>query len=301
MSEKKWVLLADGSSIHIDYQGLKELFSRDGEISKVSKLLLKYHFPVDAQLDRNGKNNPFHRRRWQAWFDLDNAWQHRLEAFVIATDPENVFGSTPAALSDANNRHLLAIARHASLRESKLQHPNRVSTFTNWIYQLEHASTMKAKHAGIVGEREVKNRRRNYPRPKSFDTDWELWSEDDFTDESESFEISSLKIGGSSMFGKPDYVFMNRKTQTAIIVEVKTSDAEAPADGWTNLRAQLWAYAQIDAICAEAVNVILVGEIWTANMERVGRRKTYTWNMSDSRFCIANEALFDCYRRHVSQ
>ena len=301
MGEKKSIRLSSGDSVETDYAGLKELFTFEGEISKVSKSLLKFYFPIESQLDRNGKNKPFDRRRWQAWFNAENSRQRRLEAQVANVDPGECLGITPQMLSANTNQRLLALAKLASQREPKGRHRNRVSDFTDWIFQLEHASTRYGKEAGAIGERAVQKQRKRYPSPKIFDTDWALWFEDDLTDAGDAFEISSMRVNGSSMYGKPDYVFMNKKTLTALIVEVKTSDAETPADGWPNLRAQLWAYGQIDAICAEAVNIILIGEIWTSNNGVVGRRKTYSWDMSDGHFFRENEALFQCYQQYASK
>ena len=295
MGEKKLVPLRNGETIEIDFEGLEKLLSDGGEISKAAKLILKYHFPIESQLARHGQD--FDRRRWQAWFDVKNTWLNRLEAEALARDPGKCFQITPQLLSENASRQLLAIASHSLQRDRKSNHRNRVSDFADWVFRLEHTSTKQGKAAGIVGEREVQKQRNRYGKPMAFDTDWQLWFEDDFAAEGGYFEITSLRVNGSPMFGKPDYVFINKKTRTALIVEVKTSDAKLLPDGWPNMRAQLWAYAQIDALRAEAMNVILIGEVWTLNNERVGRRKTYSWKMSDSRFRQENEALFQRYQQ----
>jgi hypothetical protein len=48
------------------------------------------------------------------------------------------------------------------------------------------------------------------------------------------------------MFGKPDLVFREKRSGRILIVEIKATEADIYADGWPNLRAQLWAYSKID-------------------------------------------------------
>lgn len=102
------------------------------------------------------------------------------------------------------------------------------------------------------------------------------------------------------MYGAPDYVFINKKTETALIVEVKVSSAELPSDGWPNLRAQLWAYGYIDVI-QQVKNIILIGEVWVRiDGNTVRRRRTYRWSLDDPQFCKENEQLFALYQQYAS-
>jgi hypothetical protein len=120
-------------------------------------------------------------------------------------------------------------------------------------------------------------------------------------------KISLLKVNGESLLGVPDYVYHNAANGQIVIVEVKVSNPTAwPADGWPNLRAQLWAYGQIDAYLNLASDIALVGEVWseqydpkTMSWSYVPRIR-YRWQMSDSVFCAQNEELFEIYKAWAS-
>ena len=59
-----------------------------------------------------------------------------------------------------------------------------------------------------------------------------------------SFPIPALAINGEPTRGRPDVVIRHRPSNVLTIIERKSTHAEIPLDGWPDLRAQLWCYAQ---------------------------------------------------------
>ena len=188
---------------------------------------------------------------------------------------------------------------HAGMLSGQLR--NSVSTFTGWLFHLQHQSNAASQSAGKVGEHLVKNAKLEYPKPHCAPSEWEALFIDDLSGKQPGEEISSLTLNGSPMMGKPDYVFLNRQERIAVVVEIKTSNANLEPDGWPNLRAQLWAYAQLDIIVKTADRVILIGEIWGTTAEAgVTLHRTYRWDFPNKLFNSANRQLFDLYKEYAS-
>lgn len=90
-----------------------------------------------------------------------------------------------------------------------------------------------------------------------------------------------------------------------MIVERKASNKQIPVDGWPDLRAQLWCYAQIDDWVWRAAPAIrLVGEVWYPR----GNGKLYLrtsegglmrWTKGDAEFDATNAALFALYKHRI--
>lgn len=180
-------------------------------------------------------------------------------------------------------------------------HLNSVSTFTGWLFRLQHQSNASSQSAGKEGERDVKNAKFEYPKPRYARDEWEPLFIDDLSGKQPGEKISSLTFNGTPMLGKPDYVFLSRQKRIAIVVEIKTSNANLEADGWPNLRAQLWAYAQLDIIREAADKVILIGEIWGKTAKGgVTLVRTYCWDFPNEHFDSANRQLFDLYKEYAS-
>jgi hypothetical protein len=66
-----------------------------------------------------------------------------------------------------------------------------------------------------------------------------------------------------------------------------------------NLRAQLWAYSQIDEF-ANAERIVLIGEIWGFVEGYLRRRKVLRWDCEDQRFNSENSDLFMLYGGKIS-
>jgi hypothetical protein len=168
-----------------------------------------------------------------------------------------------------------------------------VSDFADWIFRLyvpekDHGSLLRGQQL----EREVAVRR--IPAPSH--SRWKLVFNGMVDNDSEALPITPLTINGIPLRGKPDLVFREKGTKRVLIVEIKTSEAAIPSNGWPNIRAQLWAYSKIDA-WRDADDVLLVGEIWGfANGLRL--RQAIHWRKSDQMFEGENSELFALYRSH---
>ena len=190
----------------------------------------------------------------------------------------------------------------------RLRPPSRghgtVSHFTEWIYGLYGiAKRPGALTRGIAAEALIDKAR--IPGPRS--SDWELihcglhLSEQTATAlPRKDFLSSSLSIAGRPLKANPDYVFKRRDaegTSTYIIVEVKYTSTPIPANLWPNVRAQLWAYGQIDDF-ASASEVVLVGEVW-GGRRLPGLRRSVTWLRSEQQLDAESSQLFAAYRLGV--
>lgn len=301
MGTIKSISLGDGQRVNTDYDGLKKMLKLHHIHERDTDTLLKKHFPDEYKLDISKGNHATQRKRWDAWFSEENQSAHRK---LIVPNPEGGEWQRGDGTRIHNNGHanLLAKAQRAMVREFEGQHRNNVTDFSGWIFELDHRSGEASMSDGKVGERLVQKTKQRFTSPYIFNTDWDLISLDNLTDQQKGQPISLLTVNDRPLCGKPDYVFYNKKTETVLIVEVKTSSAKLPPDSWPNLRAQLWAYAHLDFVIERAKHVILIGEVWV----RVGEHKvrlsrTYQWDMSDTQFCKENEDLFACYQQYASR
>jgi len=129
---------------------------------------------------------------------------------------------------------------------------------------------------------------------KAADGDWVLYLDGVRSHMNEGLPISSLTIDGKPLRGVPDLVFRERRTNRILIVELKVSEAQLWADGWPNLRAQLWAYSRIDR-WANAPEILLAGEVWAPRRPEPLRRRTWLWNTADETLQTENRELFEAY------
>lgn len=250
----------------------------------------------------SNNEDSFKRRRWDEWFREENQSPHRT--LIVQTPEERKWqGERGPRFYNNNHANTLARAQLVVAREYRGKHRNRVTDFSSWIFKLDHISVAANMTDGKIGERLVQSeKKRRYGDPYSFDSDWELIFSDDFSEQQEGQKCSLLTINANPLYGKPDYVFFNKKMETALIVEVKTSAAYLPPDSWPNVRAQLWAYGHLDFVIERAKHIILIAEVWVcADEHTVGRRRTYRWDMSEAQFCKDNKELFDCYQQYASR
>lgn len=170
----------------------------------------------------------------------------------------------------------------------------RVTNFSDWVYGLYHERRdEKALARGRRLEQELV--RRYVPVPAN-DT-WELIYKGIRSDaQTPSKVISSLTVNGQPLSGKPDLVFKERSSGRILIVEIKASYRTIPLDGWPNLRAQLWAYSQIDKW--REAPIVLVGEVWWYSYmsEKPLLRGRLRWSSADLEFNARNSELFELYR-----
>lgn len=168
---------------------------------------------------------------------------------------------------------------------------NRVTDFSGWVFSLYRPKPTKGTLSnGQRVEREIAARF----APPPTHSGWELIYQDPLSDERVVKIISNLRVRGQPLKGVPDVVFREKKTGRILIVERKASNREIPTDGWPNLRAQLWAYAQIDD-WANAPEVLLVGEIWGFTGTKVYPRAVRRWVYGEPQFERQNAELFGLY------
>ena len=165
-----------------------------------------------------------------------------------------------------------------------------VSNFTDWIYRLyipqkDYASLVR----GLRVERDIAIQKIQVPNHSR----WKLIHNGMGDNAKNAFPIAALTINGAPMRGSPDLVFQEKDTRRILIVEIKVTEKDIPSDGWPNMRAQLWAYSQIDK-WKDAPEVILVGELWGFSPLRW--RKVIRWRRGEKQFEQENTELFDCYR-----
>lgn len=174
---------------------------------------------------------------------------------------------------------------------------NSVTHFSGWIFSLYHRRNELSLIDGRLGEIERETLISERIK-KRLDTpewnNWELKYRDTHDDNSEVFIISNLLINNKPLRGKPDLIFRNKFSGEILIVDIKITNHPIPTNGWPNLRAQLWAYSQIDKYRLEK-NISLIGEIWGRD-GKVIHRNAIRWNSNDVQFKQENFELFELYR-----
>lgn len=164
--------------------------------------------------------------------------------------------------------------QHASLlREASAFPPksteNTVTAFTDWIYDLYGRQRIpSALDHGTAMEPLIETKRKALAAARNRwpDSMCELIYNGMGENPGPALRISRLRVNGQCLWGRPDLVFRNKKTNEVLIVEIKVTDADPPHGGWPNLRAQLWAYSLADDF-ADSPRVCLLSEIWKRNLE----------------------------------
>lgn len=135
---------------------------------------------------------------------------------------------------------------------------NTVTEFTSKVFELYNSSSPSAQAEGKKQELSMDNVRRGLPIADV--PNYKLLYKDEGK-ESKIYSISKLHVNARPLRGKPDLIFSNTQKNEVLIVERKFTRAGIPQNGWPNLRAQLWAYAQIDDL--KGYNKIhLRAEVW---------------------------------------
>lgn len=180
-----------------------------------------------------------------------------------------------------------------------------VSGFSDWVLRLyAPPKDPLALLDGQIGERaavdhrsKVRGIKREIPRWEH--RGWKLIHDGVRGIFDQPFPIPSLTLNGVTLVGVPDLVFREHRTGRILIVELKVSSADLPSDGWPNLRAQLWAYSRIKHWCA-APEVLLAGEVWSNELDRLFRRQTYWWRRGESKLEEECAELFQAYGGRVA-
>jgi len=179
----------------------------------------------------------------------------------------------------------------------------RVSDFSNWVLRHYNLGTIQSSlRKGIEGETSVERHREFLHKldlgfPASSESSWKLIHNGIAHKESKPFRISRLKLDGNALTAVPDLVFQEMRTGKIAIVEIKVSHKPVWANGWPNLRAQLWAYSHIDD-WADAPEIILAGEVWSPPILPIFSptwKITHRWNSRDESLNNECELLFRTY------
>lgn len=191
-----------------------------------------------------------------------------------------------------------------ALKCPPLQAKHNVTDFSSWVFKLYiKRPSIYAAIKGITAETLIEKKRIAALQFTSDYTvsDWTLEYRGLSDSTKAGLEISSLRINGQPLRGKPDLVFKHRHTREIVILEIKASNANVPGNGWPNLRAQLWAYGQIDRY-ADSPKIHLASQVWkeTTTGEYV-ISAPIRFDHSDREFNEQNALLFGIYKGAIRQ
>lgn len=280
MSRKKSIHLGQGVRVEMFYEQLKKKLVEEGFLYPKNMDILRKWFPEEVAEEERQRKERFEHQRWLNMETGSGADSLRGDYF--------------------SNRDLLL--RAAALPANpKASDSYRVTDFSGWVYQLQGIpSDWTALEAGKEAEREVERARKRRRqllrslRPLEING-WRLIYSDLAEEFARRLKISLLEVNGKPLYGSPDYVFLHEESGELRILEIKCTDAKLRANGWPNLRAQLWAYGHIDEFMqgTQASGIVLVGEIWDRHGDEL--RQTIRWEMGDSEFFGENKRLFDLW------
>lgn len=199
---------------------------------------------------------------------------------------------------DATRGQPYRISHRGLVERAKLRAPAStdatVTGFTDWLFRLYMPQRdYEALKRGARFEREIARKRVQLPSHGN----WNLVFDGMNGSNVSALRIAGLAINGAAIWGKPDLVFREKKTGRILIVEIKVSECDIPSDGWPNMRAQLWAYSQIDQ-WQDAPEILLASEVWSYKYG-VRRRKTIRFSARDAVLHAQNRELFDIYVCHA--
>ena len=180
----------------------------------------------------------------------------------------------------SSKTRLMSLLDKELIKSSKIKYKktNTVSSFSGWVFNsFVNPQSFKKVEDGISLEKILSNdlstnrynkykdiddekyRREHYV---FLDDEWEMEFEDLSIEEKTNFKISNLTLNGEKLYGKPDVVYLNKKTGDRIIVEIKntSNSIDIPDGGWYNLHCQLWCYSMIDEF-KNSPNIFLYGDI----------------------------------------
>lgn len=235
-----------------------------------------------------------------------NAWQEKLKAEWKAEGEdrwkdnhywERYLGYKSDRSSNQPHKHdktdtLISLAK--TFKPDCNSPENWVTSFSDWLLSFNTRGKRSSRVEGKVAEFIVD--KRELPEPKN--KDWGLWFKDFGETRGQAMPISALAINGHPLYGKPDLVFKHASSERFVVIERKASNALLPPNSWPSVRAQLWAYSQLDAL-QSAEEISLVAEIWPRGFRggRLVPRMHYRWDAATSDFSDI-EQLFQIYKSH---
>jgi len=235
---------------------------------------------------------------------LPEATANQMQRFRHLTDPPN------------NNSQIFRKTIDDLLVASGYTSPSydgNVTDFSSWVYSLYQKRLTPAElaqHAkmevDVDKQRMIANREKNRVKRlqdkrstlSEATPGWKLKYKHFAKDDSFPLKISNLQSRGLDFFGKPDLVFRNRKGEI-LIVEIKVTSASVPKNGWPNIGAQLWAYANAD-IFKQAPKILLAAEVWGLQAFSEGKPEYISYDFYDSDFQESNRRLFERYVKRLA-
>ncbi len=185
-----------------------------------------------------------------------------------------------------------ALLKRAS-SQRPLEPPGSVTAFTRWVHELY---TQESLPQSIALGRAVDRELATALLTPNASGRWKLIY-NGMGDKRENFyAIPSLEVSGRPLKAAPDLVFKESHTGRILIIEVKTTELAIPAGGWPDVRAQLWAYAQIPDF-KRAPEILLRAAFYGVNPTLI-RRCVVGWTFTKSAFDDLSERLFFYYKLH---
>ena len=220
--------------------------------------------------------------------------------------------------SDTKVEELSSLERWQLKRNFQKNKGNFVSDFTSWIYEsTKGQKDNQNTRSGAANEEKIYDKYIYEEPVKSlshfkkrfyFNDDWVIESDDLRNKKSSALRISSLKIDGEALYGKPDIVLKNIKTNDRMIIEVKSTKVPewkliSDKYKWLNIQCQLWAYSFIDKF-KDSPNLYLIGVIWIKDRGKLKQhreplywrfRKNGEINLKKKRLRIFHEKCKDIF------
>ena len=199
----------------------------------------------------------------------------------------------------------ISILERALLKQNLQKNKvNSVTAFTKWIFESTKGQKDNQKYrSGVTGERKVYEKYiyeeqertqfldgpdkslTHFKHKYNFEDSWIIEYEHISSDKSyPAYRISSLTIDGKPLYGKPDIVLKNIKTNDRIIIEVKSTTVPewkliSDKYKWLNIQCQLWAYSFIDKF-KDSSNLYLIGDIWiTKGNKLIHHKEPLYWRI----------------------
>lgn len=165
--------------------------------------------------------------------------------------------------------------------EMRIKNPDpTVSGFSQWVYGLYASAngTEEDKEKGREVEASIFEKHKSFTgsidnlQLKKDGSPWRLvhsglqssFKQKDYRNYNKRpdyFGIPQLKVGGKSLRGSPNLVYLNSSDSKAIIVEIKYSRLPIPTNLWPNIWAQLWCYSHVHLVDSSK-SVTVIGEVW---------------------------------------
>lgn len=182
------------------------------------------------------------------------------------------------------------------------------SEFSNWVYHLRHPNKIESvkdqrlHYRRMLGSLDhevvdlMKQRTLRMASPRIKIGNWDLCYADTGADD-RFFQSTYLTIDGTPMKGRPDVIFEYKHDNYFIVVERTFTSVprEKQHDHiFEPAQIQLWVYSWLD-IFSEAIDVLLILEIWERHRGGIQTGDIVSWRRSDEKHHFHCLELFERY------